>query len=297
MRLIFSLLVILISALPVKANLVNSYWFAVSSVNPLLDDYNGAAMAFSTRLLHTSYGASAIRVRRTSDSTEADIGFDSSGNLNGTALTSHCTGTNCFIAKWYDQSGNNRDATQTTAGAQPKIYDSSTGILTAGSNSHACIHQIASTDSYLNMGAISLGTTALSLYVVYEDDSAINYATFVGTTYSSTGIYHGSTGNKIFDAGNTALATRSGENRLNTSDIGDGTATARPSSVSLLTSISNGTVATATHTFKSIGSDDFHASNRSTQGAYCELIIYPSTSSSGDKDGIEANINSYWGLY
>jgi hypothetical protein len=34
------------------------------------------------------------------------------------------------VAKWYDQSGNANDITQTTAANQPKIYDSTTGVMT-----------------------------------------------------------------------------------------------------------------------------------------------------------------------
>ena len=42
--------------------------------------------AYSLRKLLTAYTGSAIRVRRSSDNTESDIGFDGSGNLDTSAL-------------------------------------------------------------------------------------------------------------------------------------------------------------------------------------------------------------------
>ena len=105
-------------------------WQEVLEPAFLLDTYTGAAAAYSLRQLRTAYTGSAIRVRRASDNTEQDIGFDGSGELDTTSLASFCSGTNGFVAKWYDQSGNANDATQTTAANQPKIYDSVTGVIT-----------------------------------------------------------------------------------------------------------------------------------------------------------------------
>jgi len=97
---------------------------------PLLDTYTGAAAAYSLRKLRSAYSGSAIRVRRASDNAEQDIGFNVFGELDTVSLASFCSGTNGFVATWYDQSGNANDATQTTTSAQPKIYDSVTGVVT-----------------------------------------------------------------------------------------------------------------------------------------------------------------------
>jgi hypothetical protein len=51
----------------------------------LLDTYGGAAAAFSLRKLSSTYGGSAVRVRRSLDNTEQDIGF-SGDNLDEAAL-------------------------------------------------------------------------------------------------------------------------------------------------------------------------------------------------------------------
>ena len=51
----------------------------------LLDIYTGAAAAYSVRKLRNAYTGSAIRVRRSSDNTEQDIGFTALGELNTTS--------------------------------------------------------------------------------------------------------------------------------------------------------------------------------------------------------------------
>jgi hypothetical protein len=52
----------------------------------ILDEYSGAVAAYSVRRLSSSYTDGLIRVRRSSDDTEQDIGFDANGDLDSTAL-------------------------------------------------------------------------------------------------------------------------------------------------------------------------------------------------------------------
>ena len=60
--------------------------FATES-SPVLDDYTGAAAAYSLRKVRTAYTGSAIKVRRSSDNALQDIGFDANGDLDSTSLT------------------------------------------------------------------------------------------------------------------------------------------------------------------------------------------------------------------
>ena len=98
----------------------------------LLDAYPNAAAAYSVRLLRSAYTGSAIRVRRSSDNTESDIGFTALGNLDTTSLTSFCGSGDGFVTTWYDQSGNANNATQSTAGNQPIIV-SAGALITVNS--------------------------------------------------------------------------------------------------------------------------------------------------------------------
>jgi hypothetical protein len=100
----------------------------IQSFVGLLDTYPNAAAAYSVRKLRGAYSGSAIKVRRSSDNTEQDIGF-SGANLDTSALTSFCGSGDGFVTTWYDQSGNARNATQTTAANQPKIVSSGSVIL------------------------------------------------------------------------------------------------------------------------------------------------------------------------
>jgi hypothetical protein len=86
--------------------------------------------------LDSTYTGSAIRVRRSSDNTEQDIGFNVFGELDTVALAAHCGSNDGFVSKWYCQSGNSNDAVQTITANMPKIYDGTTGVVTrSGKNS------------------------------------------------------------------------------------------------------------------------------------------------------------------
>lgn len=98
----------------------------------VLDVYTGAAVAFSLRRLSGAYSGAAVRVRRSSDNVEQDIGFDASGNLNESALTSFIGANSGFITTWYDQSGNSKNAIQTIAASQPRIVNS--GVIEKENN-------------------------------------------------------------------------------------------------------------------------------------------------------------------
>jgi hypothetical protein len=111
--------------LPTQLGLVGSENFGFIG---LLDDYPNAATAYSLRQLKNAYTGSVIRVRRASDNTEQNIGFVDN-ELDTSSLTSFCSGTNGFVTTWYDQSGNGRNATQTTAANQPQIVNSGNIIL------------------------------------------------------------------------------------------------------------------------------------------------------------------------
>jgi hypothetical protein len=99
---------------------------------PLLDTYTGAAAAYSLRKLSSSYSGSAIRVRRSSDNTEQDIGFNVFGELDTVSLTAFAGAGDAFVKTWYCQSGNSNDATQTTTANQPQIVSSGAVIVENG---------------------------------------------------------------------------------------------------------------------------------------------------------------------
>ena len=94
---------------------------AGGSFTGVLDGVSNVAAAYSLRRLSSAYSGSAVRVRRSSDSTEQDIGFDGSGEFDIVAFSAFVGGGTGYVKTWYDQSGNGRDATQATPGNQPQI--------------------------------------------------------------------------------------------------------------------------------------------------------------------------------
>ncbi|MFV5699288.1 fibrinogen-like YCDxxxxGGGW domain-containing protein [Flavobacterium sp. ZT3R17] len=86
-----------------------------------LDNTTPAAVAYSLRKLSTSYVGYAIQVRRSSDNTSQDIGFDSNGDLDTSALLAFVSGDSGYVSIWYDQSGNGRDLIKIDYNLQPQI--------------------------------------------------------------------------------------------------------------------------------------------------------------------------------
>lgn len=97
------------------------YYNAASVGATLLLDLYPAAAAYSLRLLRTAYTGACIRVRRSSDNTEQDIGF-SAGVLDTAALLSFVGAGDGFVVAWYDQQGSN-NVTQGSSTAQPRIVN------------------------------------------------------------------------------------------------------------------------------------------------------------------------------
>ena len=99
---------------------------------PLLDAFPTAAGAYSLRKLRTAYTGAAVRVRRSSDNAELDIGFDANGDFDTASLQSFIGVSNGRIRTWYDQSGNNRNFGNTVTTTQPVIAD--TGVINTYNN-------------------------------------------------------------------------------------------------------------------------------------------------------------------
>jgi len=110
----------------IKAHANYRPYAVAAAQNLLLDDYPNAAAAYSLRKLDKDYTGSAIRVRRSNDNSEQDIGFTSSGDLDTASLKTFVGANSGFVTTWYDQSGNARNATQTTAANQPRVVNAGT---------------------------------------------------------------------------------------------------------------------------------------------------------------------------
>lgn len=278
----------------------------IQSFVGLLDTYPNAAAAYSVRKLRAAYTGSAIRVRRSSDNAESDIGF-SGGNLDTSALTSFCGAGNGFVTTWYDQSGNARNATQTTAANQPQIVSSGSVILEngkpsiqMGANKQLSLSSnlvlntqtyfaivslnndisASTTGTYLTRGAaegsqtvnlwgfgLSTGTLTNERYSHIASFSGNVYGLGQVTTDITSGQY---VFNFKFESPSTSQLYQNNtlQSTANPSPFGDYTATNYPNS------------------FTSIGVN--------FDGKYQELIVYPNNKNVND---INTNINNFYSIY
>ena len=272
----------------------------------LLDLYPGAAAAYSLRKLSIAYGGIAIRVRRSSDNAEQDIGFDGFGNIDTSSLTAFCTGTNGFVTTWYDQSGNNRNATQTTAANQPQIVSSGSVILenskpsvnfdgindflsanSAASSfsgndlplSRICLFRpnILASAYFLGLGSsasvVPLRTLALlsngNIETIYRDDSNVSKSTNYAS-YSATQI--------LLHEYNTGVVTNVFKNNLNilsNFDVNVGTITLNKFTIGALDRINL-----------------FGHFNGNIQ----EIVTYASDENA-NRIGIQNNLNGFYSIY
>ncbi len=88
------------------------------------------AAAYSTARLSRQYAGAAIRVRRSSDNTEADIGFVNNA-LDAAALLAFVGAGDGFVQIWYDQI-NGKHLLQNTQSSQAKIVSGGSLPLIGG---------------------------------------------------------------------------------------------------------------------------------------------------------------------
>lgn len=104
--------------------LLNPFRFGAPAFTGALDPYtSGLWSAFGISRMLSSYIGPLIRVRRSSDNTEQDIGYTPSGALDESSLLSFVGSSSAYVVKTYDQSGGGNNFSQTTQSSQPRIVN------------------------------------------------------------------------------------------------------------------------------------------------------------------------------
>jgi hypothetical protein len=268
----------------------------IQSFVGLLDTYPNAAAAYSVRKLRAAYTGSAIRVRRSSDNTEQDIGFTALGNLDTTSLTSFCSGTNGFVTTWYDQSGNANNATQTTAANQPQIVSSGSILTLTGIGSARPILSFDGTNDNFNITPITLGQftsfypnkkTASADVSIWMANNAVTGNPYTPVIYQNVGTY--------IQNNTTNQYTNLTYNNTNYVLISGGFS----GSVGSI-QINNSNIALTLATTTSTGSTITNIGKRQplehSKGSVPEMILY-TFDNSANVSAINTNINSYYGIY
>jgi len=267
------------------------YYGSFASVQFFSDLFGMPAAAYSLRKL-TPNATNCIRVRRSSDNTEQDIGFVANvpnSPIDTTALLAFVGAGNGFVTTWYDQSTNVRNGTQTSSAFQPRIVNA--GVIDA-ENSNPCLLFDGSNDS---------------LAIPPFNFSAENYNTFVGKRDASSRRLLGL-------AGTQYLLTLWNDNRYylqgNTTGYQESTATDLTTSQLIITGLNNGT-SQEIYKNSSIVSSNFVSFNLATGieniGRYlsgslyanCKLqeIVFYNADKSTDRTSIETNINTYYNVF
>lgn len=273
----------------------------------LLDTYSGAAAAYSLRKLSNSYSGSAIRVRRSSDNTEQDIGFDGNGNLNESSLTSFVGSNSGYVTKWYDQSGNARDASQTTSANQPRIVNA--GSIDKISGKSAFIFNGSSNYLIVNSSSGLTISPTTFMAVSSRSNSSTNLRTVFATGILSGtrgyGVYYSNTNNLYFQTRYTTTTANSignYSNTINTNSLfygltktsGDTTYYNGSNEVTSSASETNNT--TSTNITIGVRLSESSSLDFYLNGSISEIIIWQLDQSS-NRSGIETNINSYYSIY
>jgi lysophospholipase L1-like esterase len=273
------------------AELATAIGAAVEAVDPfvpgslLLDAIaRRPKAAYGTRKLSTLYAGAALRVRRSGDNTEQDIGF-ASNDLDTTALAAFVGANNGFVSKWYDQSGNGYDQSQPTMAAQPQIVVSGTNVTVNGKV------------------ALKFSSSPLNP----ASGPSINDHTVMATLVEGTRV--GGFGG-IMSLGGMLMLSQTGGG----SAWGTYGSSAQPSGTNLVASSpyilsmignagSGGTFYTdgsSDGTYASSSSQSPHiggASGQNINATICELVAWDVQLSGPNFNTVRSNTDAYWGVY
>ena len=272
---------------------INDYYKIFIDAQPLLlNQYPGAAAAYSLRLLNSAYTGNCIEVRKASDNTTSNIGFVG-GVLDTAALKTFCASTNCFVRTWYDQSGNGRNAVQTaTTTRQPTIVTG--GVVNRGINNLPTVFfdggDIITTSSFTS------DSPPFTMFLVnrYSSITGARYITSMPTDSGVMGYISGSsTQNEMYNGTYlyyTPLTLTAGVNYLWYSLFNSTSSEFQINNSSLVTGNSGNSSATILNIGGRSNNSAFY------NGQIGELIYYPDNQSA-NQTGIRSNINNYYTIY
>jgi hypothetical protein len=259
----------------------------------LLDTYTGAAAAYSVRLLDKDYTGNCMRIREDSGDTETDIGFDSNGDLDTASIASHCGTANGYVVTWYDQSGNSNNATQSTAGSQPQIYNGTAVLTENGKPAVEFGNDLTDLTNFITPSTVSTYSVAGVARPDANDDGILNFTDGVEILSWHYGRTAGQLTVRTYDG--VSISDASGSATISNQFLGFSTHNFdTPQSTLFINGNSTSGTATGRAYFDStIGGG---AGSRNLDGILQEIIIWASDQSS-NRTGIESDINGYFSIY
>jgi hypothetical protein len=289
------------------------YYGSFASVQFFSDLFGMPAAAYSLRKL-TPSATNCIRVRRSSDNTEQDIGFVANvpnSPIDTTALLAFVGAGNGLVTAWYDQSTSAINANQTSAGNQPQIVSS--GVVVTEGGLPALLFD--GTNDVLISTNVNLLNNKSNHAIFSANRSTL--LTLSGRAVIDI-TFRSSINTRMWIAQSrlTALRYETGGRRLTADTFQAIQSNANNSAFTLISSLGDyattnlelyqGSVLVASsNSFQTSGntnasnSDIFIGNNqalsRPWQGYVSETIIYESNQST-NRTGIETNISTYYGI-
>ena len=261
-----------------------------SAPSLLLDQYgDGIAASYSVRKLRADYSGSAFRVRRDSDDTEQDIGFDTDGNLDESALTTFVSSNNGLIVTWYDQTTNGNNATNASQSRQMRVVTSGT-IEKIGTK--VAPDSVNSRTYYETSSIISVTPPQTTVAVIKPDATSGNFP-FIGENQSGTYKFGGHS-DRLFLHGGSEISTSDGA-IAQAHMIAVGLCNGASSEIRANGSQeATGNTSGSTYSINAVFGPFNSSSNM--KGPMQEILIYTADKSTDIAD-IETDINTYFSVH
>ena len=265
----------------------------------LLDTYTGAGggiLCSSPCVFWRPTSCASVRTRETLRRTSATIQITS---LDTAAIATHCGTANGFVVSWVDQSGNSNNATQSTSGSQPQIYNGTSVITQNGKpavtfNSDKLVKSsitntdLCTTNAHTSVTVFNDTSSSGFKGVWGTDDRVIDFVTRLGNTNWQYSYDSDSTPEL---RGYTAAA--SDYNRQNLSTVYKGSTNGYwRLNGSQIDSGAGGTTVNTGTTNLELG----ESVNLAFTGNLQEVISWP-TDNYDNRTAIESNINSEFLIY
>jgi surface protein len=186
--------------------LVNTYNWIITDggENLFLNQFPNASLGLSLDLLDKNYTGFCIRVRRSSDNNELDIGFVNN-ELDTASLLDFVGSGNGFVSIIYDQVGSN-NMTKTTANLQGQIVSNGEVIL---KGEKPCIIRSANDDGgYISTYSPNDGVAVKGMFYVGDNENKKSsmYGSFDGVV--DRGVFCEASTNTTVDSFQTITANK-----------------------------------------------------------------------------------------
>ncbi len=276
--------------------------FFINRASYALDQISSSNLVgvWSSRRMLSTYTGDADEVRRGDNNSLLNVGFTGE-NYNTSAMSSHIGGVvDGLIRTRYDQSGNNRNLTQTTNGNQPRIR--SAGV-NDGINGIVGVRGLNANNTVLVANIGSVNTTTLTLIIVASVSSFVSG----NKRIISLDLNGGGDGYLLSSAFNLNLEGTNYIVLQNTPDMGVTLNASTPSVITMqwtgatMSLFINGVLASSVANTNTINVNTLRlfnqvSMNQALDGIIAELVMFSRVLNTTERQLLERNMGNYYGI-